>query len=275
MKVAGLPAPCARGGGRPKARLASAPPRGSRSCPSREAGFSLLEVIVAVTLVALIAVSLWAAFRVTVRSWNRGTEFIDINQRNRTILDLVKKQVASTYALIAPIDLQTGGAIYPIFNGEESSLQFITLTSLRFHENPGLTMVSYDVIRDRNGVLSLVERETRYLGLDPQQANALSGRDEQSITVFEGLESFSFEYFDPGNQERPSQWMKSWNGRELGRVPTAVSMTMVARDSRGGMLNRHLVIPINARPYDPRLTFTNPFENRPRRLRDDDERNNR
>jgi prepilin-type N-terminal cleavage/methylation domain-containing protein len=235
-----------------------------------ERGFTLLEMLVAVTLVALMAIGLWAAFRISINSWIRGTEFIDRNQRSRSILDLVKKQIASTYGLLAPVELETGGALYPVFTGIDTSVQFISLNSLRFQDNPGLTLVSYDLVRDPQGEgYALVEREQPYLGLDPSRETAFNDQDEQVITIFDDLTSFTFEYFDPGTADRPSRWVTEWNSREMGKMPVAVSMTMVSRDSKGGLFNRHLVIPIVAKPYDPRLAFVNPFESRPRRFTDD------
>src|SRR4029434_8026841 len=102
---------------------------------SNERGFTLLKIVIAVTLVALMAVALWSVFRISLTSWSRGSEFIDAHQRQRSVLDLVNKQMASTFGTIAPIDLQTGGAIYPIFVGKSDSLQFVSLSSLRFMEN--------------------------------------------------------------------------------------------------------------------------------------------
>ncbi len=231
-----------------------------------EAGFTLVEIVVAVTLVALMAVGLWAALRISVLSWSRGSDFVDANQRNRTVLDLVQKQMASIYGLVAPIDPQTGGGIYPIFAGAETSLQFISLNSLRFQENPGLTMVSYDVAGDRTGTYALMEREERYLGLDPSQQNLLDRKDEQATTLFPNLVSFKFEYFDPGTADQPAQWVTNWNAQETRRLPEAISMTMVSRDSRGGTFSRQIVVPIMAKVSDPRLNFVNPFESRPQRL---------
>ncbi len=226
----------------------------------RQEGFTLLEIIVAVTLVALMAVGLWAVLRISISSWKRGTEFIDANQRNRAILDLVKKQMASTYGLIAPVDLQSGGVIYPIFAGSGDSVQFISLSSLRFLENPGLTMVSYDVARDRQGGYALVEREAQYLGMDPTREGITDRRDETLINIFDNLTGFTFEYFDPGTPDTPAQWVREWDAKETGRMPTAISMTMTALDSSGSNFSRHMVIPINARPYDPSMNFTNPFD---------------
>jgi hypothetical protein len=239
----------------------------------RELGFTLLEMIVSVTLVAMMAVGLWGVFRISVLSWSRGTDFIDANQRNRTVLDLIQKQMASTYGVIAPTDLQAGGRVYPIYAGAETSVQFISLNSLRFQENPGLTMVSYDVARDRTGAFSLEEREARYLGLDPTRESILDRRDEEATTLFSNLLSFKFEYFDPGTVDHPARWVTNWEASETGRLPAAISMTMVARDSKGGTFSRQIVVPIMSKPNDPRLNFVNPFfDSRPPSLRTYDPR---
>jgi prepilin-type N-terminal cleavage/methylation domain-containing protein len=238
-----------------------------------EAGFTLLEMVISVTLVAMMAVGLWGVFRISVLSWSRGTDFIDANQRNRTVLDLVEKQMASTYGIIAPVDLQAGGRIYPIFAGAETSVQFISLNSLRFQENPGLTMVSYDVMRDRVGNFSLVEREARYLGLDPAREGIFDRKDEEATALFSNLLSFKFEYFDPGTVDQPARWVTNWDASETGRLPAAISMTMIARDRKGGSFSRQIVVPIMAKPNDPRLNFVNPFyDSRPPSLRTYDQR---
>jgi general secretion pathway protein J len=228
-----------------------------------ERGFTILELIVAVTLVALMAVALFSAFRISLTSWSRGTAIIDASQRHRTILDLVKKQMTSIYAVMSPIDLQTGGAVYPIFSGSPDSLQFVSVTPLRFQDNPGLTVASYEVVRDNQGVYSLVESEEPFLGLAPP---AITDRIEKPVVIpiFENLTTFTFEYLEPAIAERPSQWVKEWNTREMLRLPLAISMTMIATDARGQTFSRHLVVPIQAKPFDPRLRFVNPLEARPR-----------
>jgi prepilin-type N-terminal cleavage/methylation domain-containing protein len=229
---------------------------------SGEEGFTLLEIIIAVTLVAMMSVGLWAVLRISVTSWKRGTDAIDANQRNRSILDLVKKQMTSIYGVYPPFDPQSGVAPYPIFSGAETSMQFISLCSLRFQENPGLTMASYDVVRDGQGNYMLMEREARYLGLDLDRESVADRKENTAITVFDNLLSFNFEYFDPGTQELPAQWVREWSSRETGRLPTAISMTMIAKDTKSGTFSRHMVIPIPAKPFDPRQNFLNPFDPR-------------
>jgi hypothetical protein len=205
------------------------------------------------------AVGLWAVLRISINSWARGTEAVDANQRNRSILDLVRKQIGSTYGLMSSVDPQTGGNLYPLFAGAETSMQFISLSSLRFLENPGLTIVSYDFVQGPQGEYALVEKEARYLGLDPAQQEYFDRKDEHAIVIFDNLVSFRFEYFDSGDDRRPAQWVGSWNARELLRLPMAVSMSFVVKDPKAGSIARQMVIPILARPNDPRLNLGSPF----------------
>ena len=223
----------------------------------------MLEVLVSVTMVALMAVALWSVFRISLTSWARGTAYIDANQRQRSVMDLVKKQMTSVYPAIAPADPQVGGAVYPIFTGSPESVQFISLTSLRFNQNPGLTAVSYELVRGEEGSHSLVEREKQYLGIDPAQESSLDPKDNTVIPIFENLVSFGFEYFDPGTNDSPAEWVREWNSRLTGVLPSAISMSMVSRDAKGQTLSRHVVIPILTKPFDPRLGFSSPFRMRP------------
>ena len=148
-----------------------------------QSGFTLLEMIVAVTLVAMMAVGLWAIFRISLRSWSRGTESMDANQRHRSILNLVRKQMASTYGLFAPADPQQPGTDSLIFSGTENGLRFISLNSLQFQTSPGLTLVSYEVDQNSNGDYALVEKEVRYIGRPPDEEVFPSG--SRATPIFE------------------------------------------------------------------------------------------
>jgi general secretion pathway protein J len=223
-----------------------------------EAGFTLLEILVSVTLVAMMAVALWAVFRVSIRAWARGTESIDVNQRHRSILDMVRKQLASAYPLFIQPSPPAVGAPYLVFSGSENSLRFISLNSLQFQESPGLTLVSYEITQDSNGEYSLVEKEARYTGQlsDPEELIVFS----RAIPIFEKLASCTFEYFDPDNTQ--SSWIREWEGQNSMRLPLAVSITMFSRDPKGNLLNRHMVVPLQAQANITSYNFVNPFGNR-------------
>ena len=238
---------------------------GERHSVRSEGGFTLLEMLIAVTLVAMMAVGLWGVFSISVRSWSRGTQFIDANQRHRSILDMVRKQLASAYALSGEYEDESGIRSYLIFSGMEDSVRFISLNSLQFQESPGLTLVSYEVARDPEGDYALVEKEARYLGQAPDQETSVN--QDRAVPIFENLSSCTFEYLDPGNETDPPNWVKEWDGQVLGQLPAAVSMTMISRDPAGDAMSRHLVVSLQAKANDIRTNFLEPFSGRSRMLR--------
>lgn len=234
---------------------------GKKHSVRAEGGFTLLEMLIAVTLVVMMAVALWAVFSISVRSWSRGTQFIDANQRHRSILDMVRKQLASAYALLGQEEEEESEiASYLIFSGAEDSLRFISLNSLQFQESPGLTLVSYEVARDSKGDYSLVEKEERYLGQAFDRETFVS--QSRAIPIFENLSSCAFEYLDPGGDNNPPKWVREWDGQVIGRLPAAVSMTLISREPTGDTLSRHLVVSIQAKTNDTRAKFLEPFSGR-------------
>ena len=212
-----------------------------------EKGFTLLEMLVAVTIVAMIAVGLWSVFRTSLRAWSRGTVYIDASQRQRTILDMVRKQLASAYPLTAPPDPNSPNPVSPIssnpiFQGTETSLHFISLNSLRFHDSPGLTLVNYEVTQGPEGAAILVEREERFLGQIPDYE---SETDLAGMTpLFGNLTQCYFEYLSEDEEE---PWVREWDAQERGQLPEAVAINMAAADTDGNTRSYKIVVPIHAK----------------------------
>jgi prepilin-type N-terminal cleavage/methylation domain-containing protein len=232
---------------------------GKRSPGGGTEGFTLIEMLVSVTLIALISLCVWEVMRITIASWKRGTDSIDTNQQQRATLDLMQKEVASMSSQLPPIDPQTGKGQYPIFVGSGSAMQFLSPCALRFQDIPGMAYVEYDVVSGADGTYSLVEKETRYLGGDPTQAEEFGEGDEPTVSIFEHLSGASFEYFDSGTRDIAPQWVSDWNGLDYMSLPTAVRMTISTQEADGGTKNRWIVIPISSRINNPQINPINPI----------------
>lgn len=210
-----------------------------------EQGFTLLEIIIALTLIVMIAAGLWGVMGTSIRAWGKGTQYIDANQRNRATLSMVRRQIASAYNYqVQPDPTTVGGVAYPFFTGTESGFQFISLNSLLFEDSPGLTLVTYEFSQGSQGNYSLVEKESRFLGQIPDQDNLTA--QEKMTSVMDGISGCSFEYYDPGDTENTAQWVKEWSGQDRGRLPVAISIEVNWIDPRGNTINRQIVIPILA-----------------------------
>lgn len=65
----------------------------------QRAGFTLLEVLVAVTIFSIIAVAIYSTFRVGMKSYSAGREHMEIIQSGRVVFNTISRDLRSLYYL--------------------------------------------------------------------------------------------------------------------------------------------------------------------------------
>ena len=215
-----------------------------------ELGFTLLELLVAVTLVVVAAVGVWSALNLCIRAWTRGIEAIDVNQRERNTQDLVRKQIASAYPLIPSAVSSVSStnilntlltASMPVFSGGEKSLRFVSPNSLLSLDSTGLVLVTYEAEVDSNDNIYLVQREAPYVGQSVDD-----GWFTSSAYVFFNLKEITFEYYNSGDSENPAEWFTEWDMAGMRRLPEAVRISMLYKDTDNGSPGLQMIIPLRA-----------------------------
>jgi len=223
--------------------------RGIRQSP--EAGFTLLELLVALTLLVVMAVGVWTALSMCINAWTRGIATMDINQRERNTHDLVRKQIASAYPVLPSSGSLSGAqqnaavsilaATTPVFSGGETSLRFVSPNSLLAMDSTGLVLVTYEVEVDSSNNIFLVQREAPYVGQSIDD-----GWFTSSAYVFFNLKELTFEYYDSGDDGEPAEWFTEWNTVNRRRLPAAVRISMLYRDADRGSPGMQMIIPLRA-----------------------------
>jgi prepilin-type N-terminal cleavage/methylation domain-containing protein len=89
-----------------------------------EHGFTLLEVMVSLAIMALIATVAFAGLSIGVDTWRRGTRKIDEMDGRAAIERLVKRQLAIAYPLQFQPD--PNQPAFALFRGTNSSVEFIS-----------------------------------------------------------------------------------------------------------------------------------------------------
>ena len=59
-------------------------------------GFTLLELLISLTIIGLILVIVFGALRIGARAWEKGERDVETHQIQRIVLDNMKRQIAST-----------------------------------------------------------------------------------------------------------------------------------------------------------------------------------
>ncbi|RJQ50338.1 MAG: prepilin-type N-terminal cleavage/methylation domain-containing protein [Nitrospiraceae bacterium] len=163
-------------------------------------GFTLLEVVISITILSLITLIIGSAFRLGIQAWEKGEKETGETQRLRVLSSLLSQQVASAFPYKMKVD---DDEPVVLFKGEEDSLLFVTTVTDSFYG--GFKWVKYSY---KDG--SMLYKE----GLLPDKKlkEKIKGDDE---TIDSDIEEVKFTYLS-----KSGEWEDSWDDEK--KLPAAV-----------------------------------------------------
>ncbi len=181
----------------------------------RERGFTLLEVMLAMTLLSIMVVLLFASLSISSESWNAGERKIEQVNEKAATYQFFKRQLTS----IRPLwDDFSDSERHFSFQGQRDRLQFVSL----FPASAG-----------RKG-LQLFE-----IGLDPRQQGSIvvklspfypteENREwlEEQETLLEDVAEFELHYFE--KSDSGGNWVDDWQDREA--LPALLKIRIALED---------------------------------------------
>ncbi len=192
-------------------------------------GFTLIEVVVTMTILGLILLIIFGAFRLGLSAWERGSRTREDFQRERTALRMISGQVKS----MVPYKIKTEKAEgdYLAFEGKENSLKFVSALSLKAQRPEGFVFVIYEFKSGGPEGGRLVVYEQRAVNSDFFEEGF---REDRGISVMEGISEVRFEYYREADDEknRAEEWIENWDAKEEKELPRALRMTVTYKNGK-------------------------------------------
>ncbi|MCJ7642391.1 MAG: prepilin-type N-terminal cleavage/methylation domain-containing protein [Desulfobacterales bacterium] len=199
------------------------------SHPSKASpGFTLLELIVAFTMLSLILVMILGALRLGSAAWEKGEAYSEKYQKMRMVSTLLSQQVKSAFPY--KIKATKAESDYLAYLGSRDSLRFVSTFSVKAKRSEGLVFVIYRVEERGPSGKMLTLYEQRVLNKDFLEETP---EEEKFFPLLEGLSDFGFEYFQGGEEEEDGEWVESWDGKDKMELPLQVRMTATWKEKRG------------------------------------------
>lgn len=180
------------------------------------AGFTLLETVVALTLLAVMLAMLFAGLRAGVRAWEAGTGRGDRADQALLAYSFLRKEITSAF----PWRFKDPLAVRIAFKGERERLRFVSMRPAEVGGG-GLAFVSFDLEPGQGG-----ETGGR---LTMQRALALSDQrdfgpleDAEKFTLLDGVSHARFEYFGAESEAAQPAWSDKWDSPQ--RLPSHVRL---------------------------------------------------
>ncbi|MBI3321153.1 MAG: hypothetical protein HYZ91_02670 [Candidatus Omnitrophica bacterium] len=187
-------------------------------------GFTLVELLVAVTMTAILFVGLGTHLRGGIAVWQRVTTKTEAMQRQRVALERLARDLAQAIVYDDRNESYGAGKLpEPMFEREE--LRMFTVSSAS-HDSPGrVQFVTYQcgAINGTDG-LWRTSRSLNQLRLSPAGA--------VPALVLPGCRSLSLQYASlPADPAIPLEWLPSWRD-PIARLPRLIKASLVI-DSEG------------------------------------------
>lgn len=197
----------------------------------RPAGFTLIEVMLAMLIMAMISLITWSALTATFRTQATVSEKTGLQDLGTATLVRVQEDIRQAFYVQAPQVYQQ-----TFFRGEnnfdQDKLSFTSMSHAPVQleaKESDQTEITYTMESDskRTGVFRLLRRETRY----PSKLQGRPRVDERgdAVTVADGVVVFNLEYSD--GQEFQSAWSTDAPEHQH-QLPKAVKVTLKIKDEK-------------------------------------------
>ena len=192
-------------------------------------GFTLLEVIVTLTILGFILLIISGAFRLGLSAWERGESTREESQKVRAISRLVCQQIKSSVPY--KIKTQKAEGDYLGFEGKPHSLKFVSALPIKARQPQGFVYAIYEFREGGNEGGRLVYYEQRVLNKDFFEEKP---DEELGVSLYEGISDVRFEYFrreDP-DKNWTEGWVEEWNAKDEKELPQALKMTITLKNEK-------------------------------------------
>ena len=179
------------------------------------AGFTLLEAVVALTLLASMLAMLFGGLRAGIQSWEAGSDRGDRSNQALLTAAFVRKEVAAAF----PWRFKDPLAVRLAFRGEPQRLRFVSMRPADIGGG-GLAFVSIAFEPGQGAAGGRLVMRRTFAAIDATDFSALDAAEP--FILFDGASAARFSYYGSENDVMAPSWNDVWEHTQ--RVPTHVRL---------------------------------------------------
>lgn len=225
-----------------------------------ERGFTLLELVVAMTVFGLIGLGIFGVLVLGARSAGSGERVAEQARRYRIANDVLARQVAAAEPIQLPqadkeglSDDDEADRAQPFFFGDAETLEFVTTAPQR-PDASGMAIVNYWV---EDGTLKMSERPVFTAYGTGDKSDRDERDDSVATTLLYDVESVTFAYQRESDSD---EWLDVWDAKEEDQLPACVRIDV--RPSAEGGPDFYHEIPVMVGTFNQISDADNDFRTR-------------
>ncbi|WP_455201310.1 prepilin-type N-terminal cleavage/methylation domain-containing protein [Kaarinaea lacus] len=178
-----------------------------RQTPYTQNGFTLVEVMIAITLLAVMLAITFNVLNFAARAWDKGVVRAEIANRVHVVQNLLRSVFAQAQPIV--LDMENRQDTYLAFIGQENGLRFVApLSSAQISGGMYVLNVEY-AKREAQGFLLLRYQRYHYNEKSFETADPVDAE-----LLLEDVEAVNFRYLGPDN-EGDAVWHTEWLAQDV------------------------------------------------------------
>lgn len=185
-------------------------------------GFTLVEVMLAVTILSLVIIAVYSTWSAALMAWRRGSNATEVFQRQRIVIDTLTELAQSTvYFAASPSLYAVIGASKP---GWGDSVSFVTASDVALPPSEaiaaGMRRVTISMEQDEYGRKYLAIVNAPAVSANESNTTSTTTVQLQAHVLSMDVTGFSVRYLNPGD----GAWYDQWE--ETALIPSAMEFTV-------------------------------------------------
>lgn len=188
--------------------------------------FTLIELVITVTIFTIIIVTVCSSFYMGVKAWRRGEAGGSLTKIRTGFLKMEKELKGSFYFSNTPFS----------GTGEEMSFPL----SLPEGDSVKIHVVTYSINKDEGTGQKQLVRKEKVFNAQPEPGEV--AEDEKSRILLSSADDIRFEYaYAAGDISKGVEWQGEWDAEKQRKIPSVIKICMDA-DSKGTKYNKVIFI---------------------------------
>lgn len=196
--------------------------------PVASRGFTLIEMLVGLTLLGVMLILIYASLNVGLRAWDTGEKRVSEASRQRVVQSFLRRELSQLF----PVRWRGIPESKIAFEGAKDELKFVTMLTLGASAREGglqwghLYVATDEAPGGERRQTLFIKRSAFNL-----QAKDWDGVDEaKPIPLVTGVKTFELGYYGAENDTVDPQWTSEWTNPL--RMPQLIRITLQVDDGR-------------------------------------------
>ncbi|MGD0961808.1 MAG: prepilin-type N-terminal cleavage/methylation domain-containing protein [Methylomonas sp.] len=183
-------------------------------------GFTLIEMLIALTLLSIMVILLFSSLKIAADSWNSGAEKVMEANKKAVVYQFLRQHLTSIRPLMTQLSqqsIQNGESPQPIFLGQPQSIRFAGVLP-QSSGRKGLQIFEIAASPDDPSKVMVT--------LYPYQSSQYPTVDKE--VLLDHVQVIAFAYYGRTNANNGAGWTTNWVNNE--RPPDLIKVTILLDD---------------------------------------------